>query len=613
MNFIVSLYQKAWIPGSKSIFVAEPFVHHIMRENNALGGYEKVEVAVPLVRSEKELAKAHEYVDRKYNTYVPLLAERLNRVHKKNHDVFFWRKCLSLGLVRYITFVNQVFECCEAYFDAEKFDCRVLSPASYKIPANSNDQRELLQYTAYGQEQLFSIYVNLFYPNRFENFDDSFGYEKEKKGAVKEIGGKLKRITPAKLFGKISRIGNMLYKQYAKLTSDGPRIGIMGCFFSEKHVDELVHKSKGRIYPISCDISIADSNFIDWQKRKTLSETESGFDKFDTFFFSTIEHCLSKEFVEDFEQVESYYSNYFAQFDKLEQVVSETWIGDTFASIALAVLQAKGVRHIYNEHNYLSHQFLGKNNRYIIPVVDSFITLGWEDQSIPNLVKGGSLYQWTEPKSEKKEYEILMIDGLAMVKPPEYNAAYGDSGAACAQRFFDFNRLFFASLQTTTLSKIAYKDYPVMHWPISSLEPFMVCYNYNKVGLDEYLQQCKPLINRKDNSKQLIAKSRLVVINYLSTSYIEALMADVPLVFFWNKDNYYMNEEYADFYEPLVSAGICQTDPVKAALFIEEISGEPETWWQSKPVKQAREQFIANNLGSPKLTIDHLLKLAVAN
>ena len=388
-----------------------------------------------------------------------------------------------------------------------------------------------------------------------------------------------------------------------------PDIGIMGCLFSPEYTNQLIIKSKGRINLITLNTGFNFNSVIQWYKRDGLSVINSSFDKFDQFFFTSLKWCMPKEFVEDFEQIESHYEGYFKKFRNLRYIVSEIWTSDTYTSIALAIANKNGVKHICNEHNYLSHHFLGNNNRKIINLVDLFMTLGWEDKRIPNLVRSGSLFKWKEDKIFRKKIDILFIDGISLVKFPEFNAAYGDSGPSNAQRFIEFNKKFFMSLSNNTINKIIFRPYPIHNWSVSLIKPMMVSYDHISNDLNQYLQYCKRFDWKSKDAKLLIAKSKLVIVNYLSTAYLEAIIADVPTIFFWNKESYYLNDEYFDFYDSLISVGICQTDPIKGALFVEKVKDNPEEWWQSESVRQALNTFLSRNIGSPKLFIDYLLKL----
>jgi putative transferase (TIGR04331 family) len=111
------------------------------------------------------------------------------------------------------------------------------------------------------------------------------------------------------------------------------------------------------------------------------------------------------------------------------------------------------------------------------------------------------------------------------------------------------------------------------------------------------------------NSKTLMKKSNLIIVNYLSTSYIEAILMDIPTIFFWNKENYFLKDKYGDFYNELINVGICQTDPIRAANFISKIWDNPEIWWNTDSVKQARINFISKNLGDSSLLSNYLLNL----
>jgi putative transferase (TIGR04331 family) len=138
----------------------------------------------------------------------------------------------------------------------------------------------------------------------------------------------------------------------------------------------------------------------------------------------------------------------------------------------------------------------------------------------------------------------------------------------------------------------------------------MISYDYQNTYLREYLERCKDIVTVPGNSKVLISQSKLVIVNYLSTAYLEALISDVPTVFFWNKESYFLDDKYSDFYDLLISVGICQTDPVKAANFIDIIADCAEDWWLSDSVRKARNSFLSVNFGEPQKMVDYLIELA---
>lgn len=605
-NFIVSVYKKSWILGAKKLFLTEPFVHHYLEKNNELKNYSEVNVASHLRQTKNELVNDHEFVDHKYQKYIPILAKRLNEIHHTDYEVAFWQKSLSLSLIRNITFIFDMFQNCQKYFNDRSYDCQVLSPQSYYIPIDFNDHRNFFQSTAYGQEQMFSIYINLFYPSKFQLVNDSFFWpivpqSKEENRALFFLR-KIGRITKVKLQLKITEF---LYK------SKKPTLVVFESFFSPRNLLNLIRTSKGAIqrFPVRNELGVTS---ISTAKRNVLSNIDPDFDEFDRYFFTSLQYCFPKLFIEGFESIYKQYFDLFEKHKSLKYVVNESWIGNNYSSIGVAFLQQRGVQHICNEHNYLSHPFLGNNNKYIYPLVDKFLTLGWINRNIPNMIKGSSLYEWTLNKGLKKEHSILFIAGQPPVKVPEISACYGDFGSFNAVEHLKFTRDFFQALDRDTVKTMVYRGYPVNAFSISYLEYPMVAYDQEFI-LKDFLKKVDFIDNTSPSGKELMLKSRLVVIDYLSTSYLESMKADIPTVFFWNTQTYFLDNQYLDFYDCLVEAGICQTDPVRAAQFIEEIKDNPEGWWSQEKVQTAKNKFLEANFGEPSVMLNYLTNLVSGN
>ncbi len=591
-NYIVSVYPNTWIEGAKRLFLAEPYVHHVLEKNDELKNYESVEVA-PFIRESKEdLIDDNNFVDKKYNKYVPILANRLNKIHATSHDIFFWKKCLALGLLRNITLVYDVYKMCENNFNEKDHDCKTISEKSYFIPKDYNEQRNFFQSTAYGQEQIFSIYVHHVYPGKYQVVNDEFSWptlqsKKIETNKLIQIIKRLSRATPSKIVEKIKK---HVFEQRQ------PVVGIVESFFSAEHLKDLTNKGRGLIRTFEIDSSFTVSNEIDWDKRQEISIADDSFDDFDELFFKSLKYCLPTIFLEDFKSVYFHYTDSFRNISDLKCVVNESWIGNNYSAILLAVLQQKGIKHIYNEHNFLSHHFLANNHKYIFPLVDEFITLGWYKDNVPKLIKGATLFEWVKDKNCVKEHDLLFISGQPAVKAPEISASYGDFGGFNAYSHLAFNKKFFDSLKESTINSMVYRGYPLDSYVIAHINPPMFAYDQEYI-LKEYIHKVKFIDNVSRSAKLLMQKSKLVIIDYLSTSYIESMMANIPTIFFWNRDIFPLGDEYSDFYEGLISVGICQTNPIEAAKFVEQIIALPDEWWEKSDVQDAKNEFLSKNFG----------------
>ena len=263
--------------------------------------------------------------------------------------------------------------------------------------------------------------------------------------------------------------------------------------------------------------------------------------------------------------------------------------------------QERGIKHINNEHNCFFHPYVGSFVLHELAMSDIFVTLGWFSHHLQGLVKGASLFEFSLNKNVGKKYEILYISAPSAPKLPHLSAAWGWE-CENAPKQFEFVKIFFDSLSVKVKEKITYRKYPkaFLPGPMYYDKEYILC---------EQISTIKGFANTDEQSKIQMRQSNLTVIDYISTSYIEALVMNIPMIFFWNADAYYFNDENADFFKPLVDAKICQTDPIEAAHFIESIVDNPEKWWFSDETQKGKDEFLDKNLGQPEIMINYLLSL----
>ena len=92
-----------------------------------------------------------------------------------------------------------------------------------------------------------------------------------------------------------------------------------------------------------------------------------------------------------------------------------------------------------------------------------------------------------------------------------------------------------------------------------------------------------------------MSKSKLVLVDYFSTSVLESLCSDIPTILLLG-GNYKLNKEYSTFFESLILAGIVQENPISASNLVDKIIENPSKWWESDKVKSAVNLFLTKNL-----------------
>lgn len=589
--FVVSNCYDVWLSDAESLFMFNPFVEHKLELDGRKDRYKRIEKAPLRQTNRQELENDHDIVDTKVRKYTQILCSRLNQIHKASHGSEFWEKALSLALLRHTSMCYNFYQACKENFDPLIYDCQVIDASCYYIPANFDDHRAFLQNTDYGQEQLFSVYCHIFYPNDTSAIiiDD---YEKPT-SVKKNLFSKLKSSNVVqKLVGKILEKSFFLIK---------PRVGIFGAFFATKYLKKLIWKSKGKIQLIKLPIIKLSPTQTSQHMRDELTKFNDDFDDLDKFIFSTLYHLMPTSFLENFDQYYSGYKKYFGKMKKLKWVACESWIGDESSSMALAILKTMDVKHICNEHNYLSHPFIGNSLKYQIPLVDEFISLGWKDNKYLNFLDGASLFEWSNGRKYKKEYDILLVLGSSFSRTPEINAAYADSGPYGSNSYAKMMKDFLQALGDKSLSQVYMRPYPKhaqKNWQVWDQKFLFSEYIDKTINFDDY----------STSGRELMGKARLVVVNYLSTAHWESIISDIPTIFLWNQATYHHEDKYGSIYNGLIDAGICQTDPRKAAKFVNKIKDNPQLWWDSESVKKNRETFLKENFGDPDILISHLIE-----
>lgn len=107
-----------------------------------------------------------------------------------------------------------------------------------------------------------------------------------------------------------------------------------------------------------------------------------------------------------------------------------------------------------------------------------------------------------------------------------------------------------------------------------------------------FLAQFDNIKFSKSNSSilDLYLCSKLVIHSYDSTGILECLSMNVPMVAFWTKDVYQLNDFAIEDYQLLKDIGIFYDCPIKIAAFINSV-GDISNWWNRNEVQEARLKF----------------------
>jgi putative transferase (TIGR04331 family) len=142
--------------------------------------------------------------------------------------------------------------------------------------------------------------------------------------------------------------------------------------------------------------------------------------------------------------------------------------------------------------------------------------------------------------------------------------------------YFHDKTRFLTALKKTLQSRIMYRPGKEYGWK----------------EVDYIMDVCPTIeIVKKKKLIHWMQNVKVVVIDYLGTSFLEALIINVPTVLFWNHEVSLIMPDAEPYLKTLRDAGILYKDPVSAAEKVNEIYDNPGEWWLSDKVQNVRMAF----------------------
>ena len=581
-NFLVSNCEIFWKNYTTKCFISNPLLAFAFK-NKFHSNYRDVKVGKHLRVSAKDLKKDADYVDLKYKIYSKLISKRLNKIHNRDYSTFFWTKALSISFIRQINIIYDFFQIFEKYFDKNQHVINVLCSRSYLIADDYYNTEKFITEKPIGSEQIFSIYANLFYK---ENIDKVIYLNKRNK---RKFNFKVFIIS---LILKIKRFS--LSSNKALIT-----VGFLGSYFSKSNKKKLLKRNNGLVGEIFINIPKAKRReSFNNDFREIISKKEENFDRFDNFFFETQKYFFPIFFLESYVFNENFLIKKLKLYRNLKTIISENWISNSTTSLTLALAKEKfNINHLNNEHNFISHVFKGIYINYLIGLSDAFYNIGWKSDKY-GVIKSASLYKFFS-KKKKSKIDILFIAGPIRYKRV-YFASIDVSSQEYALNTIKFNRMFFQGLKNSILKKIYYKKYPGQYF-----------IDKEKLYLNQF-KNLKVLNMPSFNGLDLMVRSKLVIIDYLSTSYLECLISDIPMIVFLDQDSHKLKDIHKNFFKPLIDSEIFQVNPIEASNLLNRIHKNPILWWKSKKVQRGRKIFLDQNIGDPETFFSQITNMASA-
>jgi putative transferase (TIGR04331 family) len=499
------------------------------------------------------LLEDYKYSITLYEKLLPLISGELNKVHKVNYNINFWRILIGPWLIFFIQILRerwqQIYCLQDMGLELETF---VSLENGSEVPLDNHEFSTFFisdRWNYFIYSFIISNYTKMTFSKI--NINECIKSESKRKGWLLVYGFSFRYLSclnraRCKLFGIIP-FNYRLIKTYLLH-------GIFDLKFPRYYFPKKDKKNRSEIildFKPSNDFEHCLLNIIPLQIPRIYLE----------YFRGALDYSESFNYGKNFNSIATtdvYYNDLF-----------KFWIANNICkNVKLFCLQHGGGYGIMK---------WGTNEYHEISISDQFLTWGWDDI---NSSKVRSFYCLKEnpfnQNSERDSENILLILNAL----PRYS--YKLSSEPCASQFLTYikDQLSFLDLLPMEIySKLVVRLYTND-------------YDWNIAGR---LKEKNPNINIPSTDtplSKLIQKSKLIIATTNSTSYIESLEANFPTIIFWDPEFWELRNDAISVFHLLKKVGIFHTEAKSAALHLTKIHLDVMQWWLSVEVQNARTLFV---------------------
>ncbi len=210
-------------------------------------------------------------------------------------------------------------------------------------------------------------------------------------------------------------------------------------------------------------------------------------------------------------------------------------------------------------------------------VADAFLVWGWAGAGAAGLVDVPSikLSAVRRPRRSRTGRAILYVGN----DYPRYLYRFQSTPMGShLEEYFQWQERFLAALPASRRRDVLFRGHPA------------------DFGNDARRRVTRifPEVGRDDGTPfgRRLRQCRVVVIDNLSTTLLEALVADVPTILFWDPNRWEPRDEAVDALGGLRLAGVLHDSPEAAARALEGAYDDPRVWWRRREVQTERSRFI---------------------
>lgn len=543
---------------------------------------------------------------------IAMLVPELNGYIGINEDFVFWRKMLYRWVACYVASVYFTVEQLDSAFSDERLRDKVLYTL---VPNNRSELVDAVLldgrwgYDGELSNEDYRVYLYAYLLERDHSAQIELR-EKEMARAPKlsiapstakpenrlvRLLKRARKATPRKVYEK-------LRLRYYRLT--GPqrmRAGVYSVPLFADTTKRWLFESAAAVQPL--DMPAAAPNMaIDREFRARLAtalRADSALDRAAQVALELLPAILPRDFVELFRANYEIAERYLAEHPQLRVVYTETGsLGNDRYTILMLLLQKRGGKIIGEQHggNYQVEAGISSQEEYID---DIFCFWGAGAADYPEescqIVPSAPCYKLSSYDGAAQAAKYVLFLGTAVCPYPIYlrSGAFDQKNEEYIARKVRFLKALDRAVFSNTKIREYYVDFG--YHVEAQLERECSGLWSDGFGDSESSFGDVDMVGRDASFRDSLLAASLLVVDHVSTTWLEALYVDKPFIMMVQPGYYTYREQEQPYIELMREAGIIQDSPEAAAAIVSRIYGHEREWWEEperyRLVEQLRQRY----------------------
>lgn len=524
----------------------------------------------------KRFYEAYEYLQGCYERVLNSLTDYLNGVHQVPFSKRYWRVLLGAWLLDYLHAVyDRYVHLADAFSLYPGLQTVLLDPQCYRVPLDTLEYARLAERDPYNLQLFSQLLQGMGYVFQTRSLQNGWTTLENRALASRWLG----KVKDAARRALMLLSETLVFTQKAR---SGAALCFMYCDLAQTWALAWRTRFRGLPYELKREwtVSLQGPVFDDY--RHGLAALPAT-DEFERVFMRLLSQNFPSLYLENYARGREE----ALQMARTMPAVIVSSVGWYSASEPFKFLSAeaseRGSRLVAVQHG-TAYYGMSRHHAcewYETSVGDAFIVWGWAEQegdafrNLPSPKLASLLPKRSKRRGSRQAATILFVaTGYPLYLQRFQSVPTGQQWTS----YVAWESRFLEAVPEKLRSAILFRPY-MQDFGLALRQRFLQ--KFAEIRWESGL----PFYQR-------LKRSDLVVIDHPGTSALEALVANVPTVLFWDQRYWEMRQAAEPYLAALRQAGILWHAPEEAGGKVAAVYDDPWAWWGSDAVQEVRQRFV---------------------